>query len=147
MAEIVGDAVCTVLRKAAWAFVRDFENWIGEFEGYDSHEVDADGTITLRMRGKIGPLTKTTRLRIAIVDEEPPSRISFTMTGVTDALEGDGELRVEPAGEARSRVSYRLRLSGRGIAAPVLDEFLDAVVPRAIGDLAGRIGERLGATA
>jgi carbon monoxide dehydrogenase subunit G len=125
--------------------MRDFENWIAEFEGYDAHEVADDGTITLRMRGKIGPLTKVTRLRIAIVDEQPPHRLGFAMTGVTDALEGDGELAVAPAEAGRSRVSYRLRLSGRGIAAPVLDEFLDIVVPRAIGDLAGRIGERLGA--
>lgn len=128
-------------------FVRDLDNWIQEFGGYDSHTVEEDGSILLQMRGKMGFMTKVTRLRIMITDEQPPSRITFSMTGVTDALEGDGELRITPAEGGASTVSYRVALSGRGIAAPVLNEFLNLVVPQTIGDLAERIAERLTAEA
>jgi hypothetical protein len=65
------------------------------------------------------------------------------MTGVTDALDGGGELHITPTEGGTSIISYRVTLSGRGIAAPVLNEFLNFVVPDAIGDLAARIAERL----
>lgn len=147
MAETQGRARCEVSPEAAWLFVRDLDNWIREFQGYDSHTVEEDGSILLQMRGKMGFMTKVTRLRIVITDEQPPSRLTFSMTGVTDALQGDGELQITPADGGASIVSYRVTLSGRGIAAPVLNEFLNLVVPQTIGDLADRIAERLTAEA
>jgi carbon monoxide dehydrogenase subunit G len=145
MAETTGEARCNVLPEAAWAFVREIENWIPEFQGYQDHVLEPDGTISLRMRGKVGPLTKVTRLRISIVHEQPPNRIEFSMHGMTDALDGDGELTITAVDGGASLVAYRVALEGRGIAAPVLNEFLNFVVPQAIGDLADRISTRLDA--
>lgn len=143
MAESAGEARCAVPPDVAWLFIRNLDNWIREFQGYDDHTVEADGSILLQMRGKMGFMTKVTRLRIVITDEQPPSQLSFSMIGVTDALEGGGKLQITPAEGDAAIVSYRVILSGRGIAAPVLNEFLNFIVPEAIGDLAARIAERL----
>jgi carbon monoxide dehydrogenase subunit G len=143
LAESLGEARCDVQPDVAWLFIRNLDNWIREFQGYDDHTVEADGSILLQMRGKMGFMTKVTRLRIVITEEQPPSRLSFSMTGVTDALDGGGELHITPTEGGTSIISYRVTLSGRGIAAPVLNEFLNFVVPDAIGDLAARIAERL----
>jgi hypothetical protein len=40
-------------------------------------------------------------------------------------------------------VSYELDLEAHGVAAPVLNAFLESVLPRAIGDLGTRLSERL----
>jgi carbon monoxide dehydrogenase subunit G len=143
VAETQGEAECGASVEEAWSFIRDFENWITEFQGYDGHEVSDDASITLRMRGKVGPMSKVTRLRIVITGERPPHHLTFSMTGTTDPLVGDGQLDVTPASGSGARVAYRVRLNARGIAAPVLDEFLLKVVPQTVGDLSRRIADRL----
>jgi carbon monoxide dehydrogenase subunit G len=143
VAEAGGQATCIAPPERAWEFVRDFENWIREFDGYDAHTVEPEETIVLQLRGKVGFMTKVTRFRIAITDEDPPRRLAFSMKGLTDPLEGGGELSIAAVPDGSSIVSYRLTVAGRGMSAPILDAFLADVLPKAVGDLAAGIAERL----
>jgi 3-oxosteroid 1-dehydrogenase len=143
MAEVNGMATTDVAPAIVWEFLLEIENWVGEFEGYVDHQVEADGGIVLRMSARIGFMTKRSRLRVVIRDQEPPSRLAFALEGLDDPLTGSGEIACSPTDVGGTRIAYRLSLVAHGLAAPVLDEFLEHAVPSTIGDLAERIARKL----
>lgn len=127
----------------AWQLIRDVDAWIRLLEGYDGHTVEGGGAILLQLRGEVRFMTKVARLRIEVTEEWPPAELAFSMTGTTDPLAGGGRLRIVPLGDDACEVSYELSLDAGGIAAPVLNAFLEKVVPRAVGDLAARLADHL----
>lgn len=143
MAEVSGRARVDVPQERVWAYLLEIENWIADFEGYAGHTTEPDGSVVVRMRARVGFVTKASRLRVDITEAVPPSKLRFVLRGLDDPLAGEGQLECRPAGPASADIEYRINLAAEGIAAALFNEFLERVVPGTIGDLAQRVAARL----
>jgi glycine/D-amino acid oxidase-like deaminating enzyme/carbon monoxide dehydrogenase subunit G len=143
MAETSGDAVVLVGETKVWEFLNEIRNWLPQIEGYVTHEVDSDGFIIVAMRGRVGFMTKQTRLRIEVNDRRSDTLLRFSLIGLDDPITGFGELVTRNMGESTTAIEYRFEMRAHGVASPVVNEFLDRLVPSTIGQLAERIAARL----
>ncbi len=85
-----------------WAFVSDMNNWAPFLTGYQGHEI-IDATDSLwTLKGEVGILSRRVELRAHVTEWAPPERVSFTLTGVNEAVDGGGTvvLRRATASEA-----------------------------------------------
>lgn len=143
MAEVHGAASTHVAPREVWDFLLDISNWIREFDGYVGHEIEADGAIVVSMAAHVVFITKRSRLRVVLGEQDPPRRLRFTLEGLDDPLTGDGELTCTPDATGGTVIAFRVSLRASGVAAPLLEEFLERVVPSTIGDLSARISDLL----
>jgi hypothetical protein len=77
-----------------WDYVKDMDNWAHFIMGYQHHEVIDDRRSTWTLKGEAGVLARTVTFDVDIVEWVEPSRVRFTLTGVTERMDGGGEFTV-----------------------------------------------------
>src|SRR5205807_1342508 len=73
-----------------WDFVRDMNNWAPLLTGYQSHEVKDERRSVWTLRGDVGILSRTVQLDVYITEWAGPDRVSFTLKGLNEVVEGGG---------------------------------------------------------
>src|SRR5262249_32292958 len=69
--------------------------------GYQSHEIIDQTDSIWTLKGDVGLLSRTVKLRAHVTEWNGPERVAFTLTGLNEAVEGGGMLVMEPwQGEA-----------------------------------------------
>ncbi len=94
----------TMLRLPAvtvWEFVKDMNNWAPMLTGYQKHEILSETDSIWTLKGDVGVLARQVELKAHVTEWSGPERVSFTLTGLNEPVEGGGTLLLEPAvGEA-----------------------------------------------
>ena len=85
----------------------------------DQVRVIRPGVAEWTLKLKLGPITKTIKLRSKVVQQDPPSHASFKGEGENLSLAGEVDLRALPSGE--SEVCYKLRIDARGSLAKITE--------------------------
>ena len=75
-----------------WEFVKDMNNWAPFLTGYQKHEIIDDRDSTWWLKGDVGVLSRMVELKAHITEWMGPEKVSFTLTGVNEAVEGKGQL-------------------------------------------------------
>jgi carbon monoxide dehydrogenase subunit G len=75
-----------------WAFVSDMNNWAPFLTGYQGHEVVDKTDSIWTLKGDVGILSRVVELRAHITEWSEPEKVSFTLTGLNEAVEGGGTL-------------------------------------------------------
>jgi carbon monoxide dehydrogenase subunit G len=83
-----------------WDFVKDMNNWAPYLTGYQTHEILSDTDSIWTLKGDVGVLARVVRLKAHVTEWNGPSRVSFTLTGLNEQVEGGGTLEMQPAAEA-----------------------------------------------
>ena len=104
---------------AAWAFVSDMNNWAPFLTGYQKHEI-VDGTDSLwTLKGEVGILSRIVELRAHVTEWIEPEKVSFTLTGINEVVDGGGTLVLrraaatsKEAAPAPARAGWLRRLLG-----------------------------------
>lgn len=85
--------------KAVWRYVERIENWAPLVVGFQRLEIVDDRRSIWTLRGDVGVLAREVDLQADITVWEPGRRVEFTVFGLTEQVEGDGEFRLEDAGQ------------------------------------------------
>ena len=92
--ERLADATYTtrtrVPQQRVWDFVQEMDNWGRFVTGYQKHEKQDDRRSTWTLRGDVGVLSRTLTFAVEIVEWNGPDRVSFTLTGVNEPMQGAG---------------------------------------------------------
>lgn len=88
-----------------WAFVREMDNWAPLLTGYQSHTKIDDKTSTWTLRGDVGMLSREVELLVEITEWLDGERVSFTLHGVNEQVDGDGTFEIVTAEVATAPVS------------------------------------------
>ena len=95
-----------------WEFVRDMNNWAPFLTGYQGHEALSDTDSIWTLKGDVGVLARTVRLKAHVTEWNGPERVSFTLTGLNEPVEGGGSLvmsrEASPLAPARPSLLQRL---------------------------------------
>jgi carbon monoxide dehydrogenase subunit G len=88
-----------------WNFVEDMDNWAHFLTGYVSHEKQSETESEWTLKGDVGVLARTVKFKVQIVEWAEPERVRFTLLGLNEQLEGEGEFRVGASGQASTAVA------------------------------------------
>jgi carbon monoxide dehydrogenase subunit G len=106
-----------VPQQRVWDFVEEMDNWGRFVTGYQKHEKQDDRHSTWTLKGDVGVLSRTLVFAVEIVEWKGPDRVSFTLKGVNEPMQGAGTFTMET-------------IAGDGAAAPAADEAPEPVAPR-----------------
>lgn len=81
---------------AVWEFVRDMDRWAPFLLGYQAHEKQSDRESIWTIKGDVGSLSRTVRFRVQITEWVELERVRFTLEGIGEPMEGDGDFLLEP---------------------------------------------------
>jgi carbon monoxide dehydrogenase subunit G len=87
-------------RETVWDFVKDMNNWAPYLTGYQSHEILSETDSVWTLKGDVGVLARVVKLKAHVTEWSGPSRVSFTLTGLNEQVDGDGTLEMEPSDAA-----------------------------------------------
>ncbi len=96
-----------------WEFVKDMNNWAPFLTGYQHHEIESETDSVWTLKGDVGVLSRTVRLKAHVTEWNGPERVSFTLIGLDEVVEGGGTLTIAmpaPASLAPPRRSLWRRL-------------------------------------
>jgi len=77
-----------------WEFVRDMNNWAPFLTGYQKHEIESETDSVWTLKGDVGVLSRTVRLKAHVTEWNGPERVSFTLIGIDEVVEGGGTLSI-----------------------------------------------------
>ena len=77
-----------------WEFVKDMGNWAPFLTGYQKHEVLSDTDSVWTLKGDVGMLSRVVRFKAHVTEWAGPSRVSFTLEGLNEVMEGGGTLEM-----------------------------------------------------
>lgn len=79
-----------------WDFVQDMNNWAPFMTGYQGHEELNDKESVWTLKGDVGVLARTVKLKANIIDWSGPERVEFTLEGLNETVDGGGLLVMAP---------------------------------------------------
>jgi carbon monoxide dehydrogenase subunit G len=82
-------------RETVWDFVKDMNNWAPYLTGYQTHEILSDTDSIWTLKGDVGVLARVVKLKAHVTEWNGPTRVSFTLTGLNEAVDGDGTLEMQ----------------------------------------------------
>src|SRR5712691_4566970 len=80
--------------EVVWEFVRDMNNWAPFLTGYKHHEIESETDSIWTLKGDVGVLSRTVRLKAHVTEWNGPERVAFTLTGLDELVEGGGMLTI-----------------------------------------------------
>lgn len=116
--------------EAVWSYAGDMRNWAANMPGFDSFEQLSETESYWTLKPRLGPFTRTVRMRVHVVDWQPPNHISFTLKSETDPVEGSGRFDAQSLSPDRTSVTLYLRLDSHGPLAGMMEGLARPVLPR-----------------
>lgn len=90
MAEAEYTTTTRIPQATVWNFVQEMDNWGRFVTGYQRHEKQSDTESTWTLKGDVGVLSRTLTFQVRITEWNGPSRVSFTLTGLNEPMQGEG---------------------------------------------------------
>ncbi len=78
--------------ETVWEFVKDMNNWAPFLTGYQKHEILSEADSIWTLKGDVGVLARMVRLQAHVTEWAGPERVSFTLTGLNEQVDGGGML-------------------------------------------------------
>jgi hypothetical protein len=117
MPEVEYTTTMALAREQVWAFVKDMNNWAPFLTGYQKHEILDDTDSVWTLKGDVGILSRMVRLQAHITEWVDREKVTFTLTGLNEKVEGGGVLVMEDvvpdSGDAPAPVAPVRRWFGR----------------------------------
>lgn len=100
MPEVEYTTTMNLSREVIWDFVKDMNNWAPFVTGYQQHVVIDDADSDWTLKGDVGILSRQVRLRAHITEWVDLERVSFTLTGLNEKVDGGGVFVMETVDDA-----------------------------------------------
>ncbi len=97
MPEVEYTTTVALPRESVWDFVKDMNNWAPYLTGYQTHEILSDTDSVWTLKGDVGVLARVVKLKAHVTEWSGPQRVSFTLTGLNEQVDGDGTLEMDAA--------------------------------------------------
>jgi carbon monoxide dehydrogenase subunit G len=96
MPEVEYTTVVNLPPEKVWDFVKDMNNWAPFLTGYQKHEIVSETDSIWTLKGDVGVLARIVELKAHITEWNGPERVSFTLAGINELVEGGGTLLMGP---------------------------------------------------
>jgi carbon monoxide dehydrogenase subunit G len=140
MPEVEYATTMSLPRPLIWDFVKDMNNWAPFLTGYQKHEILDETDSVWTLKGDVGILSRVVKLQAHITEWVDQERVSFTLTGLNEKVDGGGVLVMDDVvADAPPPAAPKRRWFGR--------RFLDWFFRRMFRRMHGEAPKRLAAPA
>lgn len=94
MPEVTCTTTMALSRETIWEFVKDMNNWAPFLTGYQKHEIVNETDSIWTLKGDVGMLSRTVRFQAHVTEWNGPQRVSFTLKGLNEEMDGGGCLEM-----------------------------------------------------
>jgi carbon monoxide dehydrogenase subunit G len=105
MPEVTYTTVMNLPVATIWDFVKDMNQWAPMLTGYQGHEVQSETDSVWTLKGDVGILSRTVKLAVHITEWVDAERVSFTLTGLNEVVEGGGTFTMAQAAAGEAAVA------------------------------------------
>jgi carbon monoxide dehydrogenase subunit G len=98
MPEVEYTTKSALRREVIWAFVKDIDNWAPFLTGYQRHDVLSATDSIWTLKGDVGVLARVVKLKAHVTEWNGPTRVSFTLTGLNEPIDGEGTIEMSASG-------------------------------------------------
>ena len=77
-----------------WSFIKDMDNWAPMLTGYESHEKADERESTWKLRGDLGPMSRSVTLKVMITEWLDFEKVVFTLEGLDEQVTGGGSFEL-----------------------------------------------------
>ena len=95
MPEVEYTTTMALSRQLVWDFVKDMNNWAPMLTGYQTHEILDETDSLWTLKGDVGILSRVVKLRAHVTEWIDREKVSFTLTGLNEKVDGGGVLVME----------------------------------------------------
>lgn len=92
MPEVEYTTTMALPRAVVWDFIKDMNHWAPFLTGYQTHEIVDETDSIWTLKGDVGILSRMVKLQAHITEWVDEQRISFTLTGLNEKVDGGGVL-------------------------------------------------------
>ena len=96
MPEVEYTTVVNLPPEKVWDFVKDMNNWAPFLTGYQKHQILSETDSIWTLKGDVGVLARIVELKAHITEWNGPERVSFTLAGINELVDGSGTLTMGP---------------------------------------------------
>lgn len=96
MAEVEYSTTAKLPVQTIWDYVHDMDNWAPFLTGYQSHEKQNEDDSEWVLKGDLGAMTRTVKLAVHVTEWAGPERVTFTLKGLNEQVEGRGRFTLAP---------------------------------------------------
>jgi carbon monoxide dehydrogenase subunit G len=134
MPEVEYTTTMTLPPGEVWEFVKDMNNWAPFLTGYQKHEIESETDSVWTLKGDVGILSRVVRLRAHVTEWNGPERVSFTLTGLNEQVEGDGTLTMR-AYVSDAPAATATKKKRRGFFRRLMERFFRWMFRRKFGEV------------
>jgi hypothetical protein len=84
-----------------WDQIQDLSLWAKDIPGYLSHQELSPDESVWTVQGDVGAMSRRVEFRVLVTERLEPRRISFTLTGLNENLQGSGSFEAHQDEETR----------------------------------------------
>jgi carbon monoxide dehydrogenase subunit G len=95
-----------------WDFLANFDNWAEFVVGFQKFRIVDQARSVWTLRGDVGVLAREVDLEVVLLEQEPGRRATYSITGITERIEGTGTFEISP-GDGRLPTGTVAETSGR----------------------------------
>jgi carbon monoxide dehydrogenase subunit G len=132
MPEVEYTTTMALARELVWEFVKDMNHWAPMLTGYQTHEILDETDSIWTLKGDVGILSRVVKLRAHVTEWIDRERISFTLTGLNEKVDGGGVLVLETI-EPRAAPIEKAKKPRRWFGRRFLDWFFRRMFRRKFG--------------
>jgi carbon monoxide dehydrogenase subunit G len=99
MPEVGYATVVDASLERVWTYVEDLNNWSHLMVGFQNLEIVTDRRSVWTLRGDVGILSREVKVQVDITEWLPLDRVDFTVTGITERLDGAGSFVMQRSGD------------------------------------------------
>lgn len=98
MPEVTYKTTMNLAPETIWEFIQDMNNWAPMVTGYQEHEEIDETDSIWTLKGDVGILARIVKFRAHVTEWAGPEKVTFTLEGITEKMDGGGVLLIRPMG-------------------------------------------------
>lgn len=124
-----------------WDFVKEMDNWAPLVPGYLYHEKINNRLSTWEFAGDVAIFRKKVNLLIDIKEWDPPTKVSFDLTG--EKYQGEGYFEATAINRKKTKLTGFLEVNAIGSMDGMKNSFLKKVIPKSAEEMALAISTKI----
>jgi carbon monoxide dehydrogenase subunit G len=132
--------------KKVWTYINDIDNWAASVPGYEKHEIVNEKQSTWAIKGDLGLMKKTAKLRVDITESIEPTKVAFDFKSLSDDFVGKGHYEAEALDDGHTRITGHLELEPEGTKGPMASmqkTILKKFVPKTTKDITIAVADQI----
>lgn len=126
-----------------WDYIKEMGNWAPYLEGYQKHEEINEQESIWTLKGDVGVLCRTVKIKITITEWVEPQKVSFELDGLTEQVSGGGTFLASGNSSGSTELHFDFTIKAGGLIGPVANVLMKPMLKPVARNMGEKIKEAI----